>query len=143
MAQSICLKEWNTEPKFTNAFSMVTKYTDLGSPDGKKSLLGVIFNVAVSTESTSTSRSVYHFSVSYRTGPTETYRFLTSFNNCYIVNTSNVGNQEYIKFFPTPVTNIQNVQLKINGFLRNDIGINDIGLIFRTYRTSNVASLDE
>ena len=30
-----------------------------------------------------------------------------------------------------------------DGIIRNNFGINDLGLIFREYRTSNVVSLDE
>ena len=68
---------------------------------------------------------------------------LATFNNVYYSGVENKGNIEIIKLFPEPVKNIHNIQLEIKGLLRNDIGINDFGLIFRTYRDSNVVSLDE
>ena len=43
-----------------------------------------------------------------------------------------------------PIKNIQHIQLRIKGIgIRNDFGINDIGLIFRTYRDSNTVNFDE
>ena len=61
MAQDINFKQWDEQPAYTNSFKMVSKYTDLGSADGKKSLLGIILNVSLGTESTSTSPSISNF----------------------------------------------------------------------------------
>ena len=63
MAQSISFKQWNKDVSFTTAFNMVSKYTDLGSADGKKSILGVILNIAVNEESTSTAPVLYNFGI--------------------------------------------------------------------------------
>ena len=143
MAQSISFKQWNKDVSFTTAFNMVSKYTDLGSADGKKSILGVILNIAVNEESTSTAPVLYNFGIWYRKGPKDTFRYLQFFNNIFISGTDNEGNVEIVKLFNNPIKNIQNIQLKITGQLNGDIGINDFGLIFRTYRESNVESLDE
>ena len=143
MAQDINFKQWDEQPAYTNSFKMVSKYTDLGSADGKKSLLGIILNVSLGTESTSTSPSIYNFTINYRKGPADEFSYLATFNNVYYSGVENKGNIEIIKLFPEPVKNIHNIQLEIKGLLRNDINLNDFGLIFRTYRDSNVVSLDE
>ena len=41
-------------------------------------------------------------------------------------------------FEPPTVKGIKNLQLKIEGSVQGDFGINDISLIFRKYRTSSV-----
>ena len=144
MANGIQMKSWNENPTFSNDFLMVTKYTDLGSPDGKKSLLGIIFNVSVATESTVARPSIFSFAISYRKGINGRWITLGTFHNSYIVGQSNQGNVEIVKMFSNPIKNILNLQLRIRGIgLRNDVGINDMGLIFRTYRDSSVVSLDE
>lgn len=144
MATGIQMKSWNENPTFSNRFLIVTKYTDLGSPDGKKSLLGFIFNISVATKSTAASPSIYSFDISYRKGINDRWIALTTFHNVYASSVSNPRNIEIVRIFNSPIKNILNLQLRIMGTgLRNDVGINDMGLIFRTYRDSSVVSLDE
>ena len=142
MAQTISFKQWNKDINFSSSFNMVSKYTDLGSADGKKSLLGLILNISVNEESTASDFKIYNFIVNYRRGPQDTFRLLGYFNNLAAVG-SNQGNQEIVKLFNNPIQNIQNIQIQIKGQLNGNIGLNDFGLIFRTYRESNVVSLDE
>ena len=123
---------------------MISKYTDLGSADGKKTLLGVICNVSVGTESTTSSHSTYAFSISYRKGINSPFRFLALFNNIYKSSLTNKGNIEIVRMLPEPIKDILNIQLQIKGYgIRNDFGINDLGLIFRTYRDSSTVNFDE
>lgn len=144
MATGIQMKSWNENPTFSSKFLIVTKYTDLGSPDSKKSVLGFIFNVSVATESTTASPSIYSFNISYRRGINDKWTTLTTFHNVHTGSISNQRNTEIVKIFNKPIKNIINLQLRIKGnVLRNDVGINDMGLIFRTYRDSSVVSLDE
>jgi|3_EtaG_2_1085321.scaffolds.fasta_scaffold36198_2 hypothetical protein len=143
MAQSISFKQWNEQPTFTDNFKMISKYTDLGSPDGRKSLLGIVLNMSINTPSDAESPSLFSFDISYRTGPDGSFIYLDDINNYTNSSFDGDGNIEVLHLFVTPVQDILNIQLKIEGSLVNDIGINDFGLIFRTYRDSNVVSLDD
>jgi len=143
MAERLNFKSWDDSPFYSKSLKIISKYTDLGVPDSRKSILGIIFNVAVATESTAASHSNYSFSVSYRSGMDSPFRYLATFNNVYSSTISNEGNVEVIKMLSAPIKNIINIQLQIRGHCRNDIGINDFGLIFRTYRDSSVVSFDE
>ena len=144
MAVRLNFKSWDNTPSYSKNFQIVSKYTDLGVPDSKKSILGVIFNVAVSTESTASSHSSYIFSVNYRKGMDDNYRHLATFNNIYKSSFANKGNIEIIKLLSVPIKNIINIQLQIRGHgIRNDIGINDFGLIYRNLRTTSVDKHDE
>ena len=144
MAERLNFKSWDNNPSFSRNFKIISKYTDLGVPDSRKSILGVIFNVAIATESTAAIHSNYAFIVSYRKGMDSPFRYLALFNNVYSSTISNAGNAEVIKILSAPIQNITNIQLQVKGYgIRNDIGINDFGLIFRTYRDSSVVSFDE
>lgn len=144
MAEQIILKKWDDSNVFTKNFKLVSKYTDLGSPDGKSSILGVICNVIVENESTSTSASTFNLVIKYRTSLNDSFKLLTTFNNINATNHTNVGAIEFIKYLTTPLQNISHIQLQIHGSgIRNDFGINDIGLIFRNYRSSNIAKFNE
>lgn len=137
-------KTWDTTSTWSSNFKMTSKYTDLGHPDSKKSILGVICNVSVGTESTASSHSTYAFVVKYRTSINSNFKNLALFNNVWHSSKTNKGNVEIIKMLPTPIKDIINLQLQIKGFgIRNDFGINDFGLIFREYRSSSVVTLDE
>lgn len=143
MAQIVSLKQWNEQPTFTNNFKMISKYTDLGSPDGRKSLLGIVLNISINTPSDAVSPSLFNFIISYRTGPDSAFKFMDNIHNYTLSSYDNDGNIEVLHIFTNPIKNILNIQLKIAGQLVNDIGINDFGLVFRTYRDSNVVSLDD
>ena len=110
MAVRLNFKSWDNTPSYSKNFQIVSKYTDLGVPDSKKSILGVIFNVAVSTESTASSHSSYIFSVNYRKGMDDNYRHLATFNNIYKSSFANKGNIEIIKLLSVPIKNIINIQ---------------------------------
>ena len=86
---------------------------------------------------------MFSFDISYRTGPDGSFIYLDDINNYTNSSFDGDGNIEVLHLFVTPVQDILNIQLKIEGSLVNDIGINDFGLIFRTYRDSNVVSLDD
>ena len=145
MAEDLNIKTWNNSSSFTSNFKMTSKYTDLGKPDSKKSILGVMLNLSVKEESTTASHNTYNVVVKYRTSVTGDYNILGIFRNIYSPTNSNKGNQEIIEILPVPIKNILNIQLQIRGHsIRGDFGINDFGLIFREYRTgSNIVTLDE
>ena len=144
MSETLNFKSWDDSSTYSSNFKMISKYTDLGSPDGKKSILGVICNVTVGTESTASSHSTYSFLVQYRTSLNGRFETLAVFSNYYNSGIRNKGTIEKIHMLTRPIKNIHHVQLQIKGIgIRNDFGINDIGLIFRTYRDSNTGNFDE
>ena len=144
MANLINLKTWDTNSSYSNNFLMTSKYTDLGNPDSKKSILGVILNLSVGTESTLSSHSSYRIIVKYRTSPNTNFQPFLIFYSCYFEGNVSKGSIQTIKYSNPPIRNILNIQLQIKGInIRNDFGINDFALIYRTYRDSNVVSLDE
>jgi hypothetical protein len=144
MAEQIIFKTWSDNNVFTNRFKMTSKYTDLGSPDGKSSIIGVICNIIVEDESTVTSPSSFNLLINYRTSLNTSFKLLTSFNNVTASNHSNKGAIEFIKYLSSPLKNISHIQFQIQGYgIRNNFGINDIGLIFRNYRSSNIANFNE
>ena len=54
------------------------------------------------------------------------------------------GTQLIEKIFEFPITDVKQLQLKLEGgYLRGDISINDFGLYYRKYRGSSVGTLDE
>ena len=143
MGEAIHMKTWNNSDTNSNNIKLVTKYTDLGRSDGKKSLLGIILNVAVPRESTANEHSTFHITVEARTGIYNPYFHLATFENVYVSGQSNQGNFNHIKLFHTPFRDIEFIQLKIHGTGARDFGINDLSLIYRKYRQSNSTSLDE
>ena len=144
MAQQLVFKTWSDSNTYTKNFKMTSKYTDLGSPDGKSSIIGVICNIIIEDESTSTSSSSYNLLVKYRTSLNDSFKLLTTFNNINGTNHANKGSIEFIKYLEAPLQNISHIQLQIHGNgIRNNFGINDIGLIFRNYRSTNVANFNE
>ena len=144
MPQPLNFKTWTDAPTFTSNFKMTSKYTDLGAPDSNKSILGVICNLSVGTESTTTSHSNFILQVLYRTSLNDKFNFLTDFSNSYIAGKNNKGQIEEIRMFDKPIKNVLHIQLQLKAIvMRNDFGINDIGLIFRTYRDSNTVNFNE
>lgn len=144
MAEYLNLKTWDSSSSYSNNFKMTSKYTDLGNPDNNKSILGIILNLSIGTESTPSSHSSYRIFIKYRTSVNDSFKNLITFNNSYSQSYVNKGTIKTIKYLRTPLKNISNIQLQIKGQnIRNDFGVNDFGLIFRTYRDSTVVSLDE
>ena len=143
MAEILTFKVWDDNNVFTNTFKMTTKYTDLGSSDGGKSIIGIMLNLSLEKESTSLRPATYEINIMYRTSLNDKFKFLTSFSNYYGTGHNNLGSIEITKNFK-PVKNIKNIQLQIKSVgIRNNFGINDIGLIFRTYRSINKVNLNE
>tara|TARA_R110000824_G_scaffold240151_6_gene428803 strand:- start:773 stop:1207 length:435 start_codon:yes stop_codon:yes gene_type:complete len=137
-------KTWDTTSSWSSNFKMTSKYTDLGSPDTKKSILGVVCNISIGTESSASSHSTFNFVIKYRTSVNSSFKNLMLFNNVWHSSKTNKNSIEIVKLLNRPIKDIINLQLQIKGFgIRNDFGINDFGLIFREYRSSNIVSLDE
>jgi hypothetical protein len=145
MAELLNFKSWDDTPSWSNNFNMISKFTDLGSPDGNKSILGVLFNASVATESTAASPSIYVFSIRYRLGLDSPFYHLATFNNINQGTTIvNKGDIDVVKMLPSPIRGVKNIQLQIKGLaMRNDVGVNDFGLMFRTYRDSSLVNFDE
>ena len=129
MARELTLRTWDSEPQNTQYFKLTTKLTDFASPDGYKSLLGFYINTNRKILSTDLFANVrYSFIISYRRSTGNSWKTLAQIH----------------KFmFPTPITRIRQIQLKIQApVLKGDASINDFGLIYRKYRDSSVSSLD-
>ena len=130
------LKTWEYKNQSTDNFKIVTKITDLGSPEAKKSILGLVVNTTQKTAA-----STYNISVSWRNGVDKSWEHLTSISRAYdstVAQSTNQGLQHKIMFQPPAVKGITDLQLKFEGNIQGDFGINDISLIFRKYRTSSV-----
>ena len=144
MPESLTFKTWNENNNYSSQFKMVSKYTDLGSPDGKKSILGIICNISIGTDSTSTSHSAYSFLIQNRNSVNGTFKTIDIFNNIIVSGNNNAGPIEKVKMLHEPIIGIRHIQLRIKGLgIKGDFGINDIGLIFRTYRDSTTVSFDD
>ena len=144
MAEILNFKVWDDKNVFTNSFKMTTKYTDLGSADGGKSIIGVMLNIALEKESSASAPSTYAIDILYRTSLNNNFQSLVSFSNYYEDGIVNLGAVEITKNLQPPLRNIKNIQLQISSVnIRNDLGINDIGLIFRTYRSISKVNLNE
>jgi len=144
MAEIVNFKVWDDNNVFTNSFKMTTKYTDLGAADGGKSIIGVMLNISLEKESTSLRPATYELNILYRTSLNDKFKYLTSFSNYYASGHINLGAIEITKNLKPPIKNIRNIQLQIKSVgIRNNFGINDIGLIFRTYRSINKVNLNE
>ena len=64
-------------------------------------------------------------------------------NNSYQNNNANQS-IEVVKNLPIPLKDVYNIQIKLEGLnIKNDFSVNDIGIIFRKYRDTNVVSLNE
>jgi len=143
MAKEIKFKTWNDIATSTSNFKMTTKYTDLGAADAKKSILGIIINLNKGSTNTNTSNAFFSLRFKYRTNLDENFGTLITINNSY-QNTNQTQNVEIVKYLPKPLKNIYNFQLKIEGIaIKNDFSINDVGIIFRKYRDTRIASLNE
>tara|TARA_Y100001963_G_C6481900_1_gene309378 strand:+ start:33 stop:461 length:429 start_codon:yes stop_codon:yes gene_type:complete len=141
MARELTLRTWDSEPQNTQYFKLTTKLTDFASPDGYKSLLGFYINTNRKILSTDLFANVrYSFIISYRRSTGNSWKTLAqidSFGN------QNFGSKFHKFMFPTPITRIRQIQLKIQApVLKGDASINDFGLIYRKYRDSSVSSLD-
>ena len=139
--KAVTLATWNDKSLETNNFEIITKVTDLGSPDGKKSLLGFYMNYYQGEVISSTFIPQHFITIKFKTESKPSFSTL-----CYFTamqNNFRSGNREHKKMLATPVSGIMTVQLQIKGFIRGEFSINDFGLIYRTHRDSSVQEHDE
>ena len=143
MAKAIKFKTWSDIAVSTSNFKMTTKYTDLGAPDAKKSILGIICNINKGSINTTTSHAFFALRFSYRKSANDNFSTFFTLNNSY-QNTSTSSNIEVIHYLNPIIKNIYNFQFKVEGInIKNDFSINDIGIIFRKYKDTNIANLNE
>ena len=136
----ISLKKWNSNPQNTYNFKIVTKLTDLGSPDAFKTLLGFYLNINKKSHYTNASVSSIMLSISYRESTGDEWHGLTT-----ITAGNNITGTALIEeIFSTPIKKLKHIQIKIEGgFVKGNITINDFGLFYRKYRGSGVSDLNE
>ena len=139
--KAVTLATWNDKPLASNNFEIITKITDLGSPDGKKSLFGFYMNYYQGEAISSTFIPNHSISIKFKTESTPAFTTLCSFDAGQ--NNFRSGNREHKQMLSTPVSGIMTVQLQIKGFTRGEFSINDFGLIYRTHRDSSVQEHDE
>ena len=135
------LSTWEYKGQYTENFKIVTKITNLGSPEAKKSILGLIINTIQET-----TESVYTLHIEWRGSINGRYRTLTNISNTHDSTDgqlTNVALEHRHMFAPPIVKGITRIQLRITGTIAGDFGINDISLIYRKYRESLTSVLDE
>lgn len=141
MAIGINLRKWDSSPKNTSDFEMITRFTDLGSMDGNKSILGIILNVSNKNVPTLNPPAMHHFTISYRKHPDEGWNYFCQFALSYDGTNDYSGQRVIKKIADPPIRNISNIQFKIKGTIRGDFGINDLGVLYRTYRDTSESEL--
>ena len=62
---------------------MTTKFTDFDSPDGKKSILGLILNITQASSASVTEFATFNFYVSFRYDESQEYSLLHTFANSF------------------------------------------------------------
>ena len=140
----VLAKTWNPESRDTNHFLVETKLTSLGSQDSKKTILGIIITLAQGQQVALPGEAPpnYNISFSFRDGINGTWRPLINFNSVYSTDAS--GSRECVYNFLNPVKDVRHFQLRIRGSsIRGEFGINDIGILYRTYRDTTVSKFDE
>ena len=129
-------KIWNYKGENTDNFHVITKITNLGTPNTKKSILGLIINVIQNTAG-----SVYQLDIFYRAHINDSWIILDSISSTYdaTINNNTIKHTEHKLIFNPPVgKDISNIQLKIEGMVQGDFGINDLSIVFRKYRDSSI-----
>ena len=128
------LRLWDETPQITRNFVLETKLIDFGDMYSKKSISGLTFSVTENATSTST----FAITVYYRERIQDNWLAFAMFNNTG----SSTSNNYNVSF--SPIQNLENIQLKIQvHYVDGSFGINDIGLIYRTYRDSTTERFDE
>ena len=156
MAQNgIILREWDHNSYTTENFKLVTKFTDLGSPDSMKKIYGfycnISFNPASKHEHTASpfkpdiNNFAYSFNLSYRDNPDSDWNFFGNVSNTFKTqNRNSLSNKLNNVYYNNDIISIVNIQLKLeSNYIYGGFGINDFGLIFRTYRDSSLVNFDE
>tara|TARA_Y100001963_G_C6618066_1_gene370351 strand:+ start:31 stop:468 length:438 start_codon:yes stop_codon:yes gene_type:complete len=143
--KDVTLKLWDSSPQSTDNFSLITKFTDLGEPTSRKSILGFYINYFFSNKfTTGTAHSFptnIEYKLAYRTDLSQ------SFTNI-ITHSNNMENSQLSNFSVihdiTPIK-VDNIQFKIYSYniQTNDFGINDFGIKFRVHRTMPTKEFDE
>ena len=143
MANSgLSLRKWDSSPKNTSDFEMITKFTDLGSMDGKKSVLGIILNVSNKNVPTLSPPAMHQFKIYWRKHPDEGWNYFCEFGLAYDGTNDYSGQRVIRKMSKPPIKNISNIQFRIKGNIRGDFGINDLGVLYRTYRDTSESELN-
>ena len=153
-SKSIILRKWNDTPPPNSQFSFMTRFTDLGSPDGIKYILGFYVNVSqdsiiiknISTNPQASSQIMaYSFKIFTRHSVNGNFKLLgvvsNTFSSSQINTLSNFLTKTVLLESPIP---FKNVQLNIEGEnISSGFGINDFGLIYRPTRESSIEKHDE
>ena len=137
------LRKWSKAPQATGDFNLITKFTDLGTMDGRKSILGIVITITQDDVGTATHTPLYRFVVRYRLSPNHRFAPLAEI---FVTNNDSFnsdGIRQYRKTFLTPIRNVNNFQLQLHGWTDGDLGINDIAIIYRKYRDTAESDLDE
>ena len=106
--KDVTLKLWDSSPQSTDNFSLITKFTDLGEPTSRKSILGFYINYFFSNKfTTGTAHSFptnIEYKLAYRTDLSQ------SFTNI-ITHSNNMENSQLSNFSVihdiTPINNLK------------------------------------
>ena len=138
--ENISFRQWDSKPKSTRKFKLVTKLTDLGSVDGTKSILGMYINVHRQNDWTKEIPNAFTVLFEYRTSTGHTWRPLINFE---FTAANLIGTQYKEKMFTSPIR-VHHIQVRLRALLlKGDVTINDFGLIFSEQRKSSPIGSDE
>tara|TARA_Y100001973_G_C5163648_1_gene314862 strand:- start:303 stop:764 length:462 start_codon:yes stop_codon:yes gene_type:complete len=146
------LMTWDSSPAETNSFKLITKLTDFGSPDGNKSITGFYINLNIHN-------SKYEYGVDYTnnspiykfSGLSLTFSYRQSTGHQWLPLSSilsdnlTYGTKFHSITFTSPIKGIRTAQIKIEaqGYVKGDISINDLGLIYKKHTDRASSNLDE
>lgn len=155
--KGLVLRQWDETPINEGKVVLVTKFTDLGTPDSEKIVFGWYFNISLDTKKVTTTslnpnsyiayNSSYEFKLSYRDAPLDNWKHLVTISN--YLHSANLGWSQPLKqfgYFENYGGNFRviNLQLKIESSLvGTGFGLNDFGIMYRNYRTSTIEKHDE
>jgi len=135
-------KKWNEDSKPTRNFRLLTKFTDLGSVDGNKSIYGFICTLGQETETNATITPTFDLKVRFRTSPDLGFSQLGDLKNSIQDNVNLKGTFQIRKILDVPLK-IDYIQLEIFGLVKGSLFINDFALLYRVHKESSVSDLDE
>jgi hypothetical protein len=146
--QDVTLKLWDSSSQTTEHFSLITKFTDLGEPLHRKSILGLYINYFFSDQFTTGDTHSFptdiSLSIAYRTDLSDSFANMWSIQSNLDFQTSSAFTKKVI-FNEHNIKQVDSVQFRIysDGLYTKDFGINDFGIIFRPYRTTSTKEFDE
>ena len=143
MSLAISHRSWDTSPKETNSFEILTRFTDLGSMESRKSILGFILNTTMSDTQATIPPPIYSFYIHYRISQDDNFTFLGVFELSYNELINPQGAREIKIILESPIMDVHSIQLRIYGSIRGNFGINDCGIIYRVYRDTSESSLED